>query len=479
VKLEKKIKLFLENVPFFYNLEGTPIDSGQFIYEYNKIKLHLYDNHLGSIVAIQLPKDYQYIICIIACMDLGITYVPLGEDYPEARVQQIKKISEFGFKINVGMYQNIVTRETKSIAYFKRTVNREPVLYILFTSGSTGSPKGVEISRSAYENFLIWLGKEFRVTKEDTVLNATEFTFDVSLVDVGFLLNSQPTMVMSNFKNDLFCLLGEIEKYKISVIAAVPNNFSLIFKDEIMARVDLKSLKYALVAGSRFSENLYHNFIKYVPHTQVYNCYGPTEFTIYCLFKKLGDNNDVEKGVVSIGQPLLNTHALIIDANSNIVDNNVIGELVVSGPQLMSSYKGDIKRSLEVLININNLKYYKTGDLVYKTSEDYFYMVGRVDDTVKVSGFRINLSDVDSYIQNIDKVLDCVTLFIESKDNEGVLVTYLILDGSISTSEIKSSLKLVMPAFQIPKYFNKIDKFPLNSSGKICRKTLKNNFLSG
>ena len=479
MKLEKQINLFLENVPLFYNLEGTSISSVQFIEEYNKVKLHLYDNYLGSIVAIQLPKDYQYIICIIACMELGITFVPLGEDYPEARIEQIKTISEFGFKIDLGTYQEIVAGKKKPIDNFKEMVNRESVLYILFTSGSTGLPKGVDISRTAYENFLLWLGKEFNLTKEDTVLNATEFTFDVSLVDVGFLLNSQPTMVMSNFKNDLFCLLGEIQKYKISVIATVPNNFSLIFKDEIMERVDLKSLKYALVAGSRFSENLYYKFNKYIPNAQVYNCYGPTECTIYCLFKKLGDNNDVEKGVVSIGQPLLNTHALVIDANNNIVDSNVIGELVVSGPQLMTSYKGDIKRSLEVLINIDNLQYYKTGDLVYKTNKEYFYMVGRVDDTVKVSGFRVNLSDVDSYIQNIDKVLDCVTLFIERNDKEGFLVTYLILDGSISSSDIKSSLKLVMPAFQIPKHFNKIDRFPLNSSGKICRKTLKNNFING
>ena len=115
MKLENQIDLFLGSVPLFYNCEGASICSVQFIEEYNKVKLHLYDNYSGSIVAIQLPKDYQYIICIIACMELGITFVPLGEDYPEARIQQIKTISEFGFKIDLGIYQEIVAGKIKSI----------------------------------------------------------------------------------------------------------------------------------------------------------------------------------------------------------------------------------------------------------------------------------------------------------------------------------------------------------------------------
>jgi len=478
MSLSNKIEHFLHNVPPIYDIKGRLVDSDQFIEEYNCIKEFLLNNCIDSIVSIHLEKDYQYIVCMIACMELGITYVPLSIDYPEKRVDQIKNISGFTFKISFAVYCSILTKGVNSDSIPSPKIISDSILYILFTSGSSGAPKGVEIKRSSYENFLKWLDHEFDVSKKDVLLNSTEFTFDVSLVDIGFMINNQPTLVMSNFKSDLFRLLAEIEQYKVSVIATVPNNFALIFKDEIMSRVDISCLRIALIAGSRFNESLYHNFSKYLPNSQVYNCYGPTELTIYCLFKKFGDEQDLSKGVVSIGLPLLNMTAAVVDQDCNFVDNYCIGELVVSGPQLMKSYKNNIEKSLEATILINRDTYYKTGDLVYRTDENFFYMVGRVDDTVKVSGFRVNLSDVDSYIQTIEKVFDSVTIYIENKNSDGMLVSYLIIDELISTDEIRLLLKTILPAFQIPKHLVKVNSFPLNNSGKICKKTLTSQFIN-
>jgi D-alanine--poly(phosphoribitol) ligase subunit 1 len=474
--LSNRIENFLCKVPSIYDTNGSLVDSYQFIEEYKCIKAFLFDKGLDSIISIHLEKDYQYIICMIACMDLGITYVPLSIDYPEKRIDQIKDISGFTFKIDYSVYKSILTEglNSENITYPK--IVSDTILYILFTSGSSGAPKGVEIKRSSYENFLQWMDYEFDVSEKDVLLNSTEFTFDVSLVDVGFLINNQPTLVMSNFKNDLFRLLGEIEQYKVSVIATVPNNFALIFKDEIMSRVDVSYLNTILVAGSRFNESLYHNFKKYLPESQVYNCYGPTELTIYCLFKKFGDMSDINKNVVSIGLPLLNMNAVVVDQDYNLIDNDYVGELLVSGPQLMNSYKNNPKKSLEATIHIGRNLFYKTGDLVYRTDENFYYMVGRVDDTVKVSGFRVNLSDVDSYIQSIEKVFDSVSIYIENENSDGMLVSYLIIDECITTDEIKILLKSIVPSFQVPKHLIKVDSFPLNNSGKICKKTLTSQF---
>ena len=478
MSLSNRIENFLCNVPSIYDIKGRLVDSNQFIEEYSFIKAFLFNNCLDTIVSIHLEKDYQYIICMIVCMDLGITYVPLSIDYPEKRVDQIKDISGFTFKIDFSVYKSILRQRVnwENISYPK--ITSDDTLYILFTSGSSGAPKGVEIKRSSYENFLQWMDQEFEVSNEDVLLNSTEFTFDVSLVDIGFLINNQPTLVMSKFNNDLFRLLGEIEQYKVTVIATVPNNFALIFKDEIMSRVDISFLRTILVAGSRFNENLYQNFNKYLLDSQVYNCYGPTELTIYCLYKKFGDMHDINKGVVSIGLPLLKMSAAVVDQDYNFVDNYCVGELLVSGPQLMKSYKNNIKKSLESTILINEDIFYKTGDLVYKTDENFYYMVGRVDDTVKVSGFRVNLSDVDSYIQTIEQVFDSVTIHIDNENTDGILVSYLIIDESITTDQIKLLLKSIVPAFQIPKHLIKVDSFPLNNSGKICKKTLKNQFIN-
>ena len=468
----------LKTPPLMYAQSGECIKQEQFRKEYGLVKnyfLHHFND--DSIVALRFNKDYVYVLNILVCMEIGLTYIPLSIDFPEERIEQIRQIATFDALIDeklFGMMINSASLESQH-KHFSR--NDEKLLYIMFTSGSTGKPKGVEIQRKAYANFLQWLDSYFPVTSGDIVLNATEFTFDVSLIDVGLLIVKHSALVFSNFQNDIFKLLFEMEKYNITTIATVPNNFSMILVDEIVARVDLHKLKYAFIAGSRFPLSLYNKFPRYLPCLQVYNCYGPTEFTIYCLTKKLYESNDIQQETITIGKPILNTKFKIVNDDLEEVSIGVKGELAVSGAQLMRGYKNLPEKTQEVVVVIDGELYYKTGDIAFADDERNCYISGRLDDTVKVTGFRVNLSDIDSYIQKIPYMKDSATIYIEVNDLEGYLVSCLILNHAhISEKEIMSDLKNILPTFQRPKHIILLDNFPLNTSGKVCKKTLLSNF---
>jgi acyl-coenzyme A synthetase/AMP-(fatty) acid ligase len=478
MRIENVVSHFLENIPIIRNKDGEVIASSQFLSEYKSLKsycLSVFQD--DSIVAIQLDKDYKYLISILVCMEIGLTYVPLHIDFPGERVNQIKHISNFEKIINDDVFDSIL----KESYMIKNKINSfsldvKKVLYIMFTSGSTGEPKGVVIKRESYQNFLTWLDVFFNINEDDIILNTTEFTFDVSLVDIGLLLVKHASIVFSNFQNNIFKFLLELENFKITTIATVPNNFSMILTDDLINKVDLSNLKYSLIAGSKFSYNLYENLKKYLPSLRIYNCYGPTEFTIYCFVKELGIESDISKSTVSIGRPILNTKFKIVDDDLNCVKSGVEGELLVSGLQLMQGYKNNHNETSKAIVKIDNADYYRTGDIAFFDQRNNSYIVGRKDDTVKISGFRVNLSDVDAYIHKLTYIQDSYTIVVDGINRSSYLVSYVALNDKMPSSVIIKDLKAILPSFQMPKYIEIIRDFPLNTSGKICTKTLQMKF---
>ena len=476
MRVEKKIQELLGRLPEIYDRTGSKIESEKFAFEYGCLKSYLLNSFCDeSIVALQFEKDYRYVLSIMACMEIGLTYVPLHVDFPEARVAQIRAITGFESLLDNEEFESILASNIPEPEKTNFNLEDKKLLYVMFTSGSTGVPKGVEIKRESYNNFLLWLDQYFDVDESDKILNTTEFTFDVFLVDIGLLLVKRASIVFSDFGDNLFKLVSEIESNRITVIATVPNNFSMILIDELIDRIDLSSLKYALIAGSKFPLSLYDKFERYLQGLQVFNCFGPTEFTIYCLVKKLGEReNDIRNETVSIGTAILNTQSKIVDENFNEAQVGEVGELVVGGVQLMNGYKNNIEKTNEAIVRIKDKDFYRTGDLAFSDEHGNCYVQGRIDDTVKVSGFRVNLSDIDSYIQKFNYVKDSVTICIENEEKPNFLVSFVAKEEKgISSEEIRSDLKELLPSFQMPKFIELIDSFPLNHSGKVDKDALK------
>jgi len=487
-QLEDIVSNYFDQDNNLYDKDFTAINPEEVRNQYLLFKGYLNQRYrAGDKIAIYLDKDYRYVILMLVCLELGLTFIPLNKKQPKKRAIDIVKISKPNLLINdeIGDFEceqvllNRMLDTDNAESQLPTKIPEDNIAYIIFTSGSTGEPKGVMIKRKSYANFIYWVNQYFsKINSNDRLLNTADFTFDLSLIDIALLLSKNIHLFISNFNGNIFELMLEIESEKITSMATVPNNFQMLLSRGIYDRGDIGSLRHLLIGGARFSYGLYSKFKENMKSVDIYNLYGPTEATVYCSVKKIEfDDTDSIENNISAGKPILNTDIKIVDEHNTDVDKRQIGELLVGGIQVMDGYVNNKGTNERVLLTINNKIYYKTGDLAFFDYNDNIFIVGRSDDSLKVDGYRVNLSDIDSNIQKLEYVDECATIAIEDKIKENILIGFLKVSQDIEKSAVFSDLKTIMNSYQIPKRIFFLDEFPLNRSGKICKKTLKDNYL--
>jgi len=460
-------RIIAQSIPLLklYDKQGIFVTPEICMREYYTLRNQLLQQYSKEdIVGLRFDKDYRYILTLLACMSVGLTYIPLSMEWPKERIDQIQSLS--------GCI--ILEEEMFSFSEGDATVSTEvfhnDILYIIFTSGSTGAPKGVKIPRVAYEDFLVWTDGYFtKITSEDRMLLTTDFTFDISLVDLSLLLTKHLSLYVSHFNNNVFKMLYELENYKITTHSTVPYNYSMVMHDDVYDKADLSALKHIMIGGARFPNNLYARFQTHLSGCDIYNFYGPTEATIYCAIHHFSyHETEVHENNITIGKPFYHNQFTMID-----------DELYLSGPQLMQGYLHNKEKTKEALVTIDGTVYYKSGDVVFQNELGNYFIVGRKDDTIKVTGYRVNLSDIDSYLLQLAYISNVATIAIPNESSENDLVAYMIVnDKEVTVKQIKADLKEMIPGYQIPKFIKIVEHFPLNNSGKICKLTLKEMFIT-
>ncbi|MDC1174700.1 AMP-binding protein [Bacteriovoracaceae bacterium] len=477
--IQNVISNFISNDIKIFDKKYEKVSSNKIKEDLNKIQKWMSSNlEVGEKIAIYLDNYYYYPLSIIASMNLGIVFIPMKNDWPQERIEQVQKISQYKILLDKELLSQILDADDDTTIELPELVEESP-LYIMFTSGSTGEPKGVEILRKSYGNFLEWISRSFEeINESDRLINSTHYTFDVALMELGLLLVKNVNFYSSNMGQNPLVLARELSELKITISVTVPNNYNLLLSEKIFSDIDLSNLKSVFLAGSRFPTNIWDQFKKLLPEVHLYNCFGPTEATIYCLFKKMTSerSKDIQDDTVSIGKALLNLEAQIVDENGEALPVGQRGELIIGGVQVMSRYINSDELTNQVILNKKNQRFYKTCDLAFQNKEGEFFVVGRNDDTVKVSGQRVNLSDVDSYILKLPEVKDCATIAIKHEITNYQLICFAVMEKELSVMELKNKLKEVLLPFQIPAKIIFKNELPLNNSGKIDKKLLKNEF---
>jgi acyl-coenzyme A synthetase/AMP-(fatty) acid ligase len=476
-------RLFDGGVAVFHDAQGEPVAPDRVRAEYAAIKNYLL-SHLprSEIVAIRLAYDYRYLLAIYACMEVGLPYLPLRLRWPESRVGQITRLSGCRFVVDENNIEELCgCQEAPGRDSFD--ASPEAPLYVMYTSGTTGEPKGVVIQRRAYENFLRWIAAEVPRGPGCRILFVADFTFDMSLLDIGLFLLKQGQCFFSQFDGNLFRLAYEIEAWEIESIATVPNNINLLLQDNIYDRSDFHSLKQLLLGGSRFSYGTYKSIFGRLPNLEtVLNLYGPTEVTVYCHYKRLSgrEPGEVLDANVSIGRVAPGLTCVILDDDGcPVTEPDRRGELLVGGVQVMQGYLGDPGRAAQSLVQLGGGTYYRTGDVAFRSAGGDYYITGRKDDTLKRRGYRVNLLDIDSYIQRLDAVQDCATVAIPDPDTDHLLVTYVVPRTRLAEDVLRQRMAEVLVDYQVPDHVVYVDGFPTNNSGKVDRDTLRRMFERG
>ena len=447
-----------------------------------------------KIIGVIANDDIETYASIIALWFSGKAYVPINPDNPLDRNENI--ILQSGIKtiidssVNPNLY-SVKLIDSKNlpetiINLTPNVVSDDELVYILFTSGTTGIPKGVPISRLNLTAFVAAFEEmNLKINEYDRCLQMFELTFDLSVFSYLIpLLKGACVYTIPKDKIKYSYIFELMEEQRLTVSLMVPS--MLHYLRNYFNEINLPLMKYSMFCGEALPFDITKEWSNCLPNAAIYNMYGPTEDTIFCTqyaFEKNGDNTTYH-GVLSIGVAMEGTITIIIDDDNNLLPIGEIGQLCLGGSQLTPGYWNNEEKNKEsfFLTNYNgiNQRFYKTGDLCISDDQGDLLYLGRIDFQTKIQGFRVELSEIEfhakAFLGKINLVAIAFTDFIGNSE-----VGLVIESIEFHIESLVDYLKSKIPGYMIPKSIVFFNEFPLNSNGKIDRKVLgtllKDNFL--
>ena len=354
-------------------------------------------------------------------------------------------------------------------------ISSNHLAYVLYTSGSSGQPKGCLLEHKGIVNRLAWMWEAYGFTSQDIILQKTTFTFDVSVWELLMPVCWGAKMVICTKEDisDPERIVSLIEKHKITSLHFVPsmlNAFiSTAFQNKDMDyKKSLKSLRHVIVSGEELKLHTVQNWYNHVD-IPVHNLYGPTEASIDVTHY----STTKQDSIIPIGTPISNTSIYILDGNLYPQPIGVLGEICIGGIGLARGYLNKPELTSEKFIANpfkENEKIYRTGDLGRWLPNGNVEFIGRKDDQVKVRGHRIELGEIEMILSVQEQVQGCVADVYKNKEDENEIIVFV--KGTMSQKEVRAFLTANLPAFMIPSNIVCVDDFPLTNHGKIDRKKL-------
>lgn len=441
-------------------------------------------------IAVYMQKGVDCITAFMGIAYSGNFYSPLDIKSPTERVKKIidalqpiavvcdRDLADICepsvVKINFYDAENYESTGS-SVDAFSSVLDVDP-LYIMFTSGSTGQPKGVVISHRSVIDYVEWLKNKFDFTNETIFGNQAPFHFDNSILDIYSTLKNGAEMViipehMFAFPNSL---IEYMNQKKINTLFWVPSALAGLANSEILGKTDLPHLEKVLFCGEVMPNKQLNIWRKRYPHILYANLYGPTEITDVCSYY-IVDREFSDEEPLPIGTACENTQIIILNPRDQLVKGDEIGELCVRGICLSPGYYGDAaKTSASFVQNPLNTKYrefiYRTGDLAKYNERGEILYIGRKDFQIKHQGYRIELGEVEAAAYGIAQMRQCCAIYDLSQRK---IVLFCAVSSPISEKEIYSFMKAKVPKYMLPGKIQLTDSLPLNANGKIDREALR------
>lgn len=468
--------------------------------------LHLYSNSFsnelnkngisGNVpVAIYMERCLEFILSIFSILKSGNAYLPLDckdssqrivNILNDARVNclitkkkylkdiepMIKKLDQSicVFILEDGKLTPISKNDTPATCNVCTYHNRDSVAYILYTSGTTGDPKGAAIR---HKNLMVYIENTVRIfefSEKTKIYSNKSFCFDASVTDIFCPFIVGGTMI---FKEPIDVLprkiINNIKKHKLTHISFTPVVLKVLIDTGMYNKNDFETIKTISVGGDNIQPKYINSFLEKVSHVRIFNRYGPTECTVVVSCYEI--NKPLDGKRIPIGLPFDRTSFYIIKDGLIITESNVHGELFIGGDQVMLGYWNNTSATQQALYRdiIENDILYKTGDIVYRQTDGQYVFIGRNNDIIKKNGYRINLNEIKQAALLYETVTDCVCLF-----SEHTQVITLIAQTDESPECIKRFLENELSHYLIPDIIYNIKEIPYTDRGKPDLTILKN-----
>ncbi len=459
---------------------------------------------LETPVAVLLERGCSLLATLLALFKVGATYLPLDPLQPASRLQRIlaragspllltqaKLLPKAQQALELfvpGPAPDLVLLEPwlllEPLANFPEAVCLpEQLAYLLFTSGSTGEPKGVMVTHKGMFNHLCCKVQDLTLTSADRVAQTASQCFDISLWQLlaGLLVGACIHILPDEISHDPHELLLHLEQDRLSVLQVVPSMLAALL-DELEglreARQELPALRWLISTGEALPPALCRRWLACYPHIPLLNAYGPTEASDDVTHACIKIPPTAERASMPIGSALSNTRLYVLGRYGELLPPGVHGELYVGGPGVARGYLGESARTAEVFVPDAysaepGARLYRTGDIVCWRDEQLEF-VGRRDQQIKLRGFRIELGEIEAALRAQAGVNTAVVLLREGPAGEPRLVAYLLAEPEheLSLEQVRQQMQGRLPEYMQPSAWVLLDELPLTSNGKIDQKRL-------
>jgi amino acid adenylation domain-containing protein len=456
----------------------------------DKLANHLLKHNIegNAIIGVCMERCPNLIISILGILKAGFVYLPIDQTYPDERIKYIVNNSKTPLLIiddNTKRY-NLPTLDISKEDYLIENRisvykdNKNNAAYLLYTSGSTGNPKGAINTHKGLINRISWMTKELGYDKNTIFIQKTPFSFDVSLWELILPFTIGATLIIPtpNSHKDINYLIAVIIKEKIDTIHFVPSMLNIFLSNKNASKC--VSLKSIICSGEILTLSTSKKCFEVLPDINLYNLYGPTETAIDVTFFKVEKENILGINSIPIGKPIDNIGVHIISQDNIELPIGVKGELLITGIGVASGYYGDSELTGEKFIkNPFNSEFpytqaYKSGD--YAKIDEFGNIIfgGRIDNQVKLHGQRVELREIENLIRKISSIHE---VHVNISSNLNNLVAFYKSDTNIDIEILKDGLRRILPKYMIPCIFSRVDSFPLSDNGKLDFKKLDNMLL--
>jgi amino acid adenylation domain-containing protein len=438
-------------------------------------------------VAVFIDPGLEILIAILAIHKINAVYVPIDTEYPLGRIktmiEQVAPVAivcasdrfreiDDNFDLNtINLFRlDLSSGDRSNLDYF---CSPDSVSHIFFTSGTTGTPKGVVSSHSNLIHYIFAAQEKYCFGVEDSFLAAARFTFSISLLMLLLPLVCGGRVNIITLKQLLEpnLLAKAIERSSFFHLSPSLLKMLLDYLDRVQELERFKHVKHASSGGDMIPAAILNRLNKTFTQAQVYAIYGSSE--ISCMGCSYFVPKDLEIEQTLVGKPFNNVQLRVLDRQQRIVPVGVKGEIYFSGQGVTQGYLNLPSLTEEKYILLDGDRFYRTGDLGRLNPQGDLQMLGREDNQVQIRGMRVELGEIESCLSLHPAISDCIVIAKEDRLGEKQLIAYLIAQNElIASQELRNFLQTTLPQYMIPSCFTFVAEFPLNLNGKVDRRAL-------
>ncbi|WP_299421239.1 amino acid adenylation domain-containing protein [Sphingomonas bacterium] len=439
--------------------------------------LHTAGLQRGDLIGICLDRSIDMVAALLGVLRIGAAYLPLDPDFPSARLDYI--VGDAGAKVLLSERKladtlpdcplpRILIDDIGDTADEAPSVAIAPgdLAYVLYTSGSTGHPKGVEISHGALINLLASMRDRPGFGAGDSLLAVTTLSFDIAMLELFLPLMAGGEVIVAPRRSavDPRALIELIDSAHPTVMQATPATWRALIEAGWQGSPDLR----ILCGGEAFPRGLAEALLTRA--AEVWNVYGPTETTIWSTIAHVTHGD----GPVPIGRPIANTAIHILDAYGNTAPIGVIGELYIGGAGLAEGYRNRPDLTAERFLTVRGERLYRTGDLARYRPDGTILCLGRVDNDEKIRGYRVAVEEIEGALAKHPLIAAAAVRSWPDASGERALAAYVVPHGEAppDRATLRAHLAQTLPDYMVPSHFELLAALPMTPNGKIDRKAL-------